>query len=676
MKEIIYDFVVKRSTGKKHKIKADWKQSLDKMLGPVKAEDKDENKARQEKTTALVELAKSRFAVLIGAAGTGKTTLLSVLCNQEEIKKQGVLLLAPTGKARVRMLQKIGLDFKSQTIAQFLLQLDRYNEETGEYHLSSSEKYDAEKTVIVDEASMLTVEQLGALIDSLKGVERFILVGDYRQLPPIGTGRPFIDIVNYLKPNKIESIFPKTGSSYAELTVMRRQVIEGSEIPEDLQLANWFSGAPLSPGEDNIFYLISKQKQFDRLEVIEWFDADDLHEKLLKKVVSELKLRSVQDEVGFGLSLGGTQSGEYVYFNIESAESVEKWQMLSPVKGHGFGIKELNRLIQRTFRKSAIELAESFQRKRIPKPMGPDRIVYGDKVINVRNHRRQKIFPKEKKGEALRYIANGEIGIACGMFKKKEQKWSGELPLKVSFSSQPGYCYYFRPGDFKADGDVYLELAYGITIHKSQGSDFDLTLLILPNPCLLLSRELLYTALTRQRNKIVIFHQGDIKDFKRYSSDEFSEISKRITNLFSPPSLKEFKNTFYDENLIHTTKNGEFVRSKSEVIIADNLLENNVDYSYERILIVKDGSERYPDFTITDEDTGITYYWEHLGMFNLASYRKKWDEKLKWYKVHNILPYEDGGGENGTLIISREAPDGGIDSQEINRMIKKIILRK
>ena len=56
--------------------------------------------------------------------------------------------------------------------------------------------------------------------------------------------------------------------------------------------------------------------------------------------------------------------------------------------------------------------------------------------------------------------------------------------------------------------NAVLELAYALTVHKSQGSQFGTVILVLPNPCHLLSRELLYTALTRQKDRIVILHQG------------------------------------------------------------------------------------------------------------------------------------------------------------------------
>jgi len=60
--------------------------------------------------------------------------------------------------------------------------------------------------------------------------------------------------------------------------------------------------------------------------------------------------------------------------------------------------------------------------------------------------------------------------------------------------------------------------------------------LVLPNPCRLLSRELLYTALTRQKNRVVILHQGPRTELRKYSTGDRSETARRLTNRFFPPS--------------------------------------------------------------------------------------------------------------------------------------------
>jgi len=657
--EIIRTEVEKRLKGKRHKIGVDWQKQLDAELGPVPADLSKEQKqreemARLEKTIALSELAESRFSILIGPAGTGKTTLLSVLCNVPTISGGGILLLAPTGKARVKMQQST--KSKAYTLAQFLRQYDRYDDQTGNYHLSDKPKVDIAKTVIVDEASMLTENQLGALLNALKGVERLILVGDPRQLPPIGAGRPFVDIVTRLTPDNIDSIFPKVATGYAELTVSRRQ--DGTDR-EDLQLAQWFSGRETGPGDDHIFSLQSSGITSPYLRFVTWDSLAELQDKIFEILVEELKLKGTDDEKGFGVYIGGKTKGDQVYFNRGCAEAIEKWQLLTPIRGGIPGVDNINRRIHEAFRASIITYANSKYRK-IPKPLGPAGIVYGDKVINVVNHAHSG-YPKD---QSLQYIANGEIGIAIDFGQTKY--------LNVEFSSQPGISYGFTKRHFSDEKDATLELAYAITVHKSQGSEFGLVILILPDPCWLLSRELLYTALTRQKNRVVILHQGSLSNLKKYASDFYSDTARRLTDIFYAPSIKEIDNRFLEERLIHCTRNGDLVRSKSEVIIADLLSLKGIEYSYEKPLEGKDGRVKYPDFTIEDSESGITYYWEHLGMLHDPAYKARWGKKLDWYRGQDILPFEEGGGENGTLIMTRDHDNGAINSQEIEKLIKSL----
>ena len=89
-------------------VEANWRQLLDAKFGSMKEADADEERARNEKAIALEDLANSRICVLIGPAGTGKTTVLQLLLRRSDIVGARVRLLAPTGKARVRLGQEIG----------------------------------------------------------------------------------------------------------------------------------------------------------------------------------------------------------------------------------------------------------------------------------------------------------------------------------------------------------------------------------------------------------------------------------------------------------------------------------------------------------------------------------------------------------------------------------------
>jgi hypothetical protein len=366
-----------------------------------------------------------------------------------------------------------------------------------------------------------------------------------------------------------------------------------------------------------------------------------------------------------------------VFFNSRygdregASEKAEMWQILTPVRQSQAGVLALNRAIQQQFRKHFIEMASVRYNRVIPSPAGPEGIIYGDKVINVQNKKGRNVYPEKNDS----YVANGDIGIVVGHRRTIRRNYFPRI-TEVELSSQPGFSYHYGPWEFSGqESSPPLELAYALTIHKTQGSEFGTTFLVIPNPCRLLTREMLYTALTRHKNKVVIFHQGDFLELQRYSHDQYSEIAKRMTNLFKPsyPVEVEVKNqsVFLDNNLIYKTERGELVRSKSEWIIADKLHAAKIDYLYEHPLKLVD-VERFPDFTIIDDDTGKRWYWEHNGMLSNEEYRQRWDRKLNAYRKEGILLFSEGGGKNGTLLITEEKKGSGLDADQINTNIQII----
>jgi len=123
--------------------------------------------------------------------------------------------------------------------------------------------------------------------------------------------------------------------------------------------------------------------------------------------------------------------------------------------------------------------------------------------------------------------------------------------------------------------------------------------------------------------------------------------------------------------LVHITTAGLYVRSKSEVIVA-NLLEEyaksgRLTYEYERPLEApgSNGKDlRLPDFTISAD--GRTFYWEHCGMVDDPAYLATWQQvRLPWYKRHGFADQ---------LIVTTDGPGGTIDSGEIRSTIETTIL--
>ena len=213
------------------------------------------------------------------------------------------------------------------------------------YRLSDAEKCSTYGTVIVDEAYMLTEAMLAALLDGIKGVKRLILVGDYRQLPPIGGGKPFVDIVNYLQPDGVESKFPRVSESFAELTISHRQK---GEDRKDLTLAKWFSGEKPSITDDLIFQELALKNSLKNIRFIPWKDEYYFEEVFFKVLIEELGLEGLSDIEGFNKTLGScdgiyfnsTHKARY-YKNEAAVEKIDYWQVLSPVRGRIYGTKIL-----------------------------------------------------------------------------------------------------------------------------------------------------------------------------------------------------------------------------------------------------------------------------------------------------------------------------------------------
>lgn len=685
--------ISKRKSRKANVGEHNWAALVDAAIDPTKDKGAPKSKpsnrdlaARKEKSAALEVLYKSGVSVLMGAAGTGKSTLLKALCSINSVNNKGILLLAPTGKARVRLEQTSGMAGQGKTVAQFLNGLDRYDGKTGRYFVNKKADRSAmHATVIIDECSMLTEEQLAALLDAVESVDRLILVGDPKQLPPIGAGRPYVDIVNFLMPANIDSLRTRVADCFAELTVTMRQGAEEGVVREDVLLAQTFSGRPLDAGADEIWETVASGKS-NFVKLVRWNKQDQIQQLLLDELKTELNLTSITDEVTFEKSLGGIHSqfdgGATVFFNTQykdrpgASKMAEAWQILSPIKQYQAGVTAINRALQQQFRKTFLKMAaQTGWTKKIPSPVGPEGIIYGDKVINVINKSGRETYPE--KGDA--YVANGDIGIVTGHRKTKARNWS-PYEVEVELASQPGVSYKYKPWEFDSqEGTPPLELAYALTVHKTQGSEFGKTFVVIPNPCRNLTREMLYTALTRQRDKIIILHQGDFRDLLHFSQEAASEINKRMTNLFVPSAPVEIKvrnkSVFLDEKLIYLTENGDLVRSKSEWIIADKLKAAGINYQYEQPIVL-DGVVRLPDFTIRDEDAGTVWYWEHNGMLADDEYRKRWERKEIAYRKAQILPLplpEKDDGRKGTLLVTEEQEGVGLDLNAILANIKLIL---
>lgn len=125
-------------------------------------------------------------------------------------------------------------------------------------------------------------------------------------------------------------------------------------------------------------------------------------------------------------------------------------------------------------------------------------------------------------------------------------------------------------------------------------------------------------------------------------------------------------NPYYQEEKVYPTKKDEFVRSKSEVLLADMYYELGIPYRYEAELRLKNGKRKYPDFTLLNIKTRKVIYHEHLGLMDNEEYRKINYAKLDEYQKSGIYM-----GKN--LIITYEGEGCYLNIKDIKRMVQNVM---
>ncbi len=176
---------------------------------------------------------------------------------------------------------------------------------------------------------------------------------------------------------------------------------------------------------------------------------------------------------------------------------------------------------------------------------------------------------------------------------------------------------------------------------------------------------------TRFRQKMVLLIERDTTVLERLRNPQCSDTLLRNTNMFVLAVRPESVDRYYAERLIHRTPlssqhpNGILVRSKSEVIVAGALSKLGISYEYEQKLPSKNALNdfRALDFTVRYE--GDTFYWEHLGMLSVPSYKEAWERKRQYYKDNGFL---------GRVITSEDGLDGSINAAQIERIARTKIL--
>jgi exodeoxyribonuclease V alpha subunit len=594
------------------------------------------------------------LSVVCGAAGTGKTTVVRAIIRAVE-KGHGAgtscQLLAPTGKAADRLRAKTGKE--ACTVHSFLAERGWLNDNLT-VRLSGGRRESGIATYVIDESSMLDLSLIGALFRSINwnSVQRLVLVGDPNQLPPIGTGKVFADLIDWLRGDLPESI--------GELATNMRQIqnrLRGGGIGI-LDLAEVYVRRDLAENkpadqdaaEEEVLAAVQEGGDIsDDLRVLYWATTDELRELLLKTIVEDMEtdtgepLDPNRPDRLWGCFLQDAGGGRFP----------ERGQVISPYRGGLSGVEHLNAVLQESKNGWMLE-----NKGRL------GLVTYNDKVIQVRNRPRSNPMrawnTQIGRNEKIE-IYNGEIGYTkVHGYDHKTWTWN-EFRLRrfqVVFSRKPAFWVHFESEPDVSDN---LELAYAISVHKAQGSEFERVYFVLPKHRKgLLSRELFYTGLTRAQRHCTLLVEEDVAPILSLRRPENSHLIRINSSLFTfRPVPDEFRTMFewYEEGKIHRSLADYMVRSKSEVIIANILFDHDIPFEYEVPLKAPDGTFYLPDFTIRWR--GETWYWEHEGMLYDERYRLRQEMKHKWYRKHGFWD---------RLIITTE--EGGFDSKRVQQILE------
>lgn len=362
-------------------------------------------KLAQSQQDALYQVTSSPVAVLTGGPGTGKTTIVGALISSAKAQGLRVALAAPTGRAAMRLKEATG--YEAKTVHRLL----EFNPRTLRFGRDETHPLETD-LVVVDEASMLDLIMIDRLLRAVSPGTRVIFVGDSDQLPPVGPGDPFRDIIasKAVTVARLKEVFRQESGS---LIVTNAHRVLGGQMPIN------------SPRSDQArdFHIVFREEPGE---------------------VASTVVQLVCERIP-------------AHFGLDPVRDV---QTIAPMHRGECGTESLN---------------AALRQRLVPGSEGR-RFAPGDRVIQNRNDYELEVF-------------NGDIGTVSEVFS--------DGSVKVQFDDRE----VLYPPDATED----LGLAYAITVHKAQGSEFDAVVIALHTQhYMMLRRNLFYTAITRGKKLVVV----------------------------------------------------------------------------------------------------------------------------------------------------------------------------
>ena len=373
-----------------------------------------------------VELAAEHgVLILTGGPGTGKTTTVRGIVSLFERMGLAIVLAAPTGRAAQRLGELTGRE--AQTVHRLLGM--SWNEATHEVTFTKGEKEPLEAdAVIVDEMSMVDLPLFAALLRALRPGTRLVMVGDADQLPSVGPGNVFSDLI---RSGKVETVFLREVFRQAERSAIIRNAhaVNAGEPPR------------LQNDQGDFYFLCRRDAQ-----------------RAVSTVVELCKTR-LPEKMGIPVS---------------------DIQVLTPTRKGPAGTENLNRLLQEALNPPKPGQPEVRWGDRVYRP--------GDRVMQTRND--YDILWEREDGTVGSGVFNGDVGRIQAIDP------AGEWLAIV---------YEDRKALYSLEMLSEIDLAYAQTVHKAQGSEYRCVVLCtMPSAPGLMVRGVLYTALTRARELLIL----------------------------------------------------------------------------------------------------------------------------------------------------------------------------
>ena len=439
---------------------AQLKQALDRLFPETAAVVPDWQKLAA--ATAVLR----NFSLISGGPGTGKTSIvvrILGLLQQQAGGELTIALAAPTGKAAARLQTsiqqaKLTLPLSPDLVSAIPQQASTIHRLLGSRPDTTQHRYHSGNplpvdTLVVDEASMVDVALMARLLQALPAKCRLILLGDRHQLASVEAGSVLSDIYG-----------DAAGFTPAFCGQLKR--VTGISLAPSTKADAALSDCIVTLRHS---YRFAKQSGIGKLAAaVNLGDANEVLRQLCAGQTADVALLDWREEL-VSLALGGYKRYLKLAQDVASAGEVfkafERFRMLTTLSKGPRGTLQLNQSIEKAL--TAIGIAG-----------GVSAWYPGRPVIIRRNDYNLRLY-------------NGDIGI-----------------LLKDESGQPRVCFPAADGLFRWIAPARLpqwELAYAMTVHKSQGSEFDRVLMVLPeNDSPLLTRELIYTAVTRARERFEI----------------------------------------------------------------------------------------------------------------------------------------------------------------------------